>query len=136
METKCAFRPRALGFFLATVLIWLVNISAVAQKNNPGDNQLPAPSMSNLVVQWAPGSFGLDQAFLSQLNAKYNGRFQVLMNPSSTNSITFRFSSGSLSDVDVLQVLRMEGVSDPWFARNNRRYFLTAEGALASDIIK
>ncbi|MFM9007711.1 MAG: hypothetical protein ACKORE_03935 [Bacteroidota bacterium] len=113
-----------------------MNYSSVAQKNNPADQLIGVPVMTTLLVQWAPGSFSLDQAFVTQLNSKYTARIQVSINAANTSSLQFRFQSGSVSEVDLLQILRMEGVSDPWFARNSRRYFLTAEGTLASDILK
>lgn len=130
--------PNRLGLKVGLVglCFLLVNTSVVAQKNNPADQLIGIPAMANLLVQWTPGTFSLDQAFVSQLNAKYNGRIQVSINAANTSSLQFRFQSGSVSDVDLLQILRMEGVNDPWFARNSRRYFLTAEGTLASDILK
>lgn len=136
MNTSTPQNHPRLKACLVGLCFLLVNYSSVAQKNNPADQLIGVPAMTTLLVQWAPGSFSLDQAFVTQLNSKYNGRIQVSINAANTSSLQFRFQSGSVSEVDLLQILRMEGVSDPWFARNSRRYFLTAEGTLASDILK
>jgi hypothetical protein len=136
MNTSTPQNHLRLKAFLVGLCFLLANTSLVAQKNNPADQLIGVPAMTNVLVQWVPGSFNLDQAFVTQLNAKYSGRIQVSINAANTSSLQFRFQSGSISEVDLLQILRMEGVNDPWFARNSRRYFLTAEGTLASDIIK